>query len=189
MSSQIAPPANGSRLPRRTPSVAFAIGFRPFYLAASVFAALAVPLWAAEFAGAFHGVLRSPIWHGHEMLFGFTTAVVAGFLFTAVRNWTGQPTPTGAPLMAFALLWVAGRVLVLTPFAVASAIVNAAFPAVVAAGIAVPIYRSRNRRNYFFHDHSRSDPSPYRTKGPMNTNEVVVHEIERQRVGVVFDPL
>jgi len=52
--------------------------------------------------------------------------------------------------MAFALLWVAGRVLVLTPFAVASAIVNAAFPAAVAAGIAVPIYRSRNRRNYFF---------------------------------------
>ena len=51
------------------------------------------------------------------MLFGYTLAVIAGFLFTAVRNWTGQPTPTGAALAAFALLWIAGRVLVLTPFA------------------------------------------------------------------------
>ena len=58
-----------------------------------------------------------PAWHGHEMLFGYTLAVVAGFLLTAVRNWTGKPTPAGAPLIALAALWVAGRVLVLTPFA------------------------------------------------------------------------
>ena len=50
------------------------------------------------------------------MLFGYTLAVIAGFLFTAGRNWTGQPTPTGVALQAFALLWVAGRVLMLTPY-------------------------------------------------------------------------
>jgi uncharacterized protein involved in response to NO len=136
------------------PSAGFALwnlGFRPFYLLASVFAALSVALWALTQAGVVAGVYRGdPTWHGHEMLFGFTTAVVAGFLFTAVRNWAAQPTPSGALLAAFALLWLAGRVLVLTPFAIASAVVNAAFPAAVAAGIAVPLLRSRNRRNYFF---------------------------------------
>lgn len=84
------------------------------------------------------------------MIFGYTLAVIAGFLFTAVRNWTGQPTPTGALLAGYAALWLAGRVLVLTPFALASALVNAAFPLAVAAGIAVPLARAGNRRNYFF---------------------------------------
>jgi uncharacterized protein involved in response to NO len=84
------------------------------------------------------------------MLFGFTMTVIAGFLFTAVRNWTAQPTPTGASLAAIATLWLAGRVLVLTPLGWASALVNAAFPIAVAAGIGVPLLRAGNRRNYFF---------------------------------------
>ncbi len=84
------------------------------------------------------------------MLYGYAMAVVAGFLFTAVRNWTARPTPAGATLMALAALWVAGRVLVLTPFAIAAAVVNAAFPIAVAIGIGIPIVASRNRRNYFF---------------------------------------
>jgi len=127
------------------------LGFRPFYLLASVFAALSIPLWAAQYAGWLHApYLAGPLWHGHEMLFGFAMAVVTGFLFTAVPNWTAQPTPSGAPLAAIALLWVAGRVLVLTPYGWASALVNAAFPVVVAAGIALPLWRSGNRRNYFF---------------------------------------
>jgi len=128
------------------------LGFRPFYFLASVFAALSVVLWACEYAGYLPAVayLRNPVWHGHEMLFGYTLAVVAGFLFTAVRNWTAQPTPTGALLAAYAGLWVAGRVSVLTPYALAAALVNAAFPLAVAAGIAIPIVRSGNRRNYFF---------------------------------------
>ena len=84
------------------------------------------------------------------MLFGYAMAVIAGFLFTAVRNWTNRPTPRGALLAGFALLWIAGRVLVLTPFALAAAIVNAAFPLAVAAAIAVPLVGSGNKRNYFF---------------------------------------
>jgi uncharacterized protein involved in response to NO len=127
------------------------LGFRPFYLLASLFAAVSIGLWALQFAGLLgHPYLAGPLWHAHEMLFGFTLAVVVGFLFTAGRNWSNRPTPTGLPLAAFAALWVAGRVLVLTPFDWAAAIVNAAFPLAAAIALAVPFIASRNRRNYFF---------------------------------------
>ncbi|NDP62421.1 NnrS family protein [Polaromonas sp.] len=127
------------------------LGFRPFYLLASVFAALSIGLWALQFAG-WLGTpyLAGPMWHAHEMLFGFTLAVVVGFLFTAGRSWSGRPTPTGAALMALAALWVAGRALVLTPFGWAAAIVNVAFPLAAAIGLAIPFIAARNKRNYFF---------------------------------------
>ncbi len=127
------------------------LGFRPFYLLASVFAVLSVGLWTLQYSGWLGGAyLKGPLWHGHEMLFGYTVAVIAGFLLTAVRNWTGLPTPAGAPLAALAMLWVAGRILVLTPWSLVAALVNAAFPLAVAVAIARPIVRSRNQRNYFF---------------------------------------
>jgi uncharacterized protein involved in response to NO len=84
------------------------------------------------------------------MIFGYTLAVIAGFLFTAVRNWTGRPTPTGRLLAALCALWLAGRLLVLSPYGIVAALVNAAFPVAVAMAIAVPLARSANRRNYFF---------------------------------------
>ena len=127
------------------------LGFRPFYLLASAFAALSIALWALEYAGWLpHGYLEAPSRHGHEMLFGFALAVVAGFLFTAVRNWTGRPTPTGGRLMAIALLWVAARIAVIAGSPVAAGVLNAAFPIAAAIGIAVPLARSGSRRNYFF---------------------------------------
>ena len=136
------------------PALSFAlwsVGFRPFYLLASIYAAVSIPLWVCQYVGYLPtAYLRSQVWHGHEMLFGYTLAVIAGFLFTAVRTWTGQPTPTGATLAAFALLWIAGRVLIVTPYEVAAAAVNAAFPVAVAIGIGIPLCRSGNGRNYFF---------------------------------------
>ena len=127
------------------------LGFRPFYLLASVFSAFSVLLWTAQLSGYLPSAyLQGPVWHGHEMLFGYTTAVIAGFLLTAVRAWTNQPTPAGMPLMALAALWVCGRVLVLTPFAMTAAVANAAFPVAVALAIGIPLYRARNVRNYFF---------------------------------------
>ena len=127
------------------------LGFRPFYLLASLFSALSILLWAAQFSGYLpQAYLQGSVWHGHEMLFGYTTAVIAGFLLTAVHAWTNQPTASGAPLMALAVLWVCGRVLVLTPFAMAAALVNAAFPVAIAWVIGIPLLRSRNVRNYFF---------------------------------------
>jgi len=127
------------------------LGFRPFYLLASGFAALSIALWALQLSGLLsQAYLAGPLWHAHEMLFGFALAVIVGFLFTAGRNWTNQPTPTGWPLMLLALLWLAARVLVLTPWAWAAAAANVAFPLAAALGLAVPFWRARNRRNYFF---------------------------------------
>lgn len=127
------------------------LGFRPFFLLASVFSVFSALLWVAQYSGVLpHTYLRGPVWHAHEMLFGYTMAVMAGFLLTAVRNWTSRPTATGAPLMALAALWVCGRVLVLTPFDTAAALVNGAFPLAVAVAIGIPLVRSRNVRNYFF---------------------------------------
>jgi len=127
------------------------LGFRPFYLLASAFAALSIPLWALQFTGHLAApYLPGPLWHAHEMLFGFTLAVVVGFLFTGGRNWTGLTTPTGGRLAALALLWLTARVLVLTPWGWASALANAAFPLAAAVALAVPFARAGNRRNYFF---------------------------------------
>ena len=127
------------------------LGFRPFYLLASIFAALSIPLWVLQFSGLLGPVyLAGPVWHAHEMLFGFAVAVIVGFLFTAGRNWSRQATPTGLPLAGLVLLWVSGRVLVLTPFAWAAALVNVAFPLAAAFALATSLYKGANRRNYFF---------------------------------------
>lgn len=127
------------------------LGFRPFYMLASTFAALSILIWSLQFSGFLpHAYLQGPIWHAHEMLFGFTLAVLTGFLLTAGQNWSGQPTPKGVYLGALAALWVAGRVLVLSSWAWLAAITNAAFPLAVAVALGVSLYRGRNRRNYFF---------------------------------------
>ena len=127
------------------------LGFRPFYLLASGFAALSIPLWALQYSGLLPAAyLHGPLWHAHEMLFGFTLAVIVGFLFTAGRNWSNQPTPTGAALAALALLWVAARLLVLTPWGWAAAAANVGFVLAAAVALARPLVAARNRRNYFF---------------------------------------
>ena len=127
------------------------LGFRPFYLAAALFAALSIGLWSLQMQGGLpRPYLAGPVWHAHEMIFGFALAVIVGFLFTAGHNWTGQPTPTGGRLAALVGLWLAGRVLVLTPWGWAAALANVAFPLAAAAALAVPLARSGNRRNYFF---------------------------------------
>ncbi|MCD0416827.1 NnrS family protein [Rubrivivax sp. JA1024] len=127
------------------------LGFRPFYLLAAGFSALSIALWSLQFGGLLGAAyLAGPLWHAHEMLFGFTLAVVVGFLFTAGRNWSGQPTPTGGALAALAALWLAGRLLVLTPWGLAAAVVNVAFPLLAAVGLGRALYAGRNQRNYFF---------------------------------------
>ena len=104
----------------------FALGFRPFYLLAGIYATVAVPLWAAQYAGWLPGGIAYV--HAHEMLFGYAFAVITGFLFTAVRNWTALPTPAGPTLVAIAALWVAARLV-----APVSLLVSALFDAVFAA--------------------------------------------------------
>jgi uncharacterized protein involved in response to NO len=128
------------------------LGFRPFYLLAGLFGAVSVLLWSAQFAGWLGSVapFKGAAWHAHEMLFGYAFAVITGFLFTAVRNWTQQPTPTGAALAGLALFWLAGRVLALTPWAGWAAATDTVFAVGVAVGIGRPLLASGNRRNYFF---------------------------------------
>ncbi len=140
------------RAPSRQGGIAlWALGFRPFYLAASLYAALAVPLWAAMFGGG-HAAAGLPgaLWHAHEMVFGFALAVIVGFLFTAGRNWSGQPTPSGAALAGLLGLWLAARALAFTPWLGAALLVNVAFAWLAAAGLARALVAAGNRRNYFF---------------------------------------
>lgn len=130
----------------------FALGFRPLYLLAGAFAALSIAAWSASYAGwvaagFFHG---DSLWHAHEMVFGYVFAVIVGFLFTAGRNWTGQPTPTGWALAAIAGLWIVARILALTPWAWAALPFDLAFAVAAAIGLGIPLWRSRNSRNYFF---------------------------------------
>lgn len=136
--------ARGSDIP------VLALGFRPFYLLAAIFAALAMPLWIGLYTGTFtyQGALPAMAWHTHEMIFGFAPAVMAGFLLTAVRNWTGQPTATGLVLASLAALWVTGRVMLLTGPMPAAAIVDLMFLPAIGIAIAVPIWKSRNTRNF-----------------------------------------
>ena len=127
------------------------LGFRPFYLLASTFGALSIALWGAQLGGLLDQAwLQGPVWHAHEMLFGFAAAVLVGFLLTAGRNWSNQPTPSGGPLAALAVLWLAGRVLVLTPWGWVAAVVNAAFPLMAAFALWRALHAGGNRRNYFF---------------------------------------
>jgi len=145
MTIEEAPPS-----PARGPQVAlFALGFRPFYLLAAAFAALAVPLWTAAQAGWRMPVRVDMLWHMHEMVFGFALAVVVGFLYTAGYNWTKLWTPRGPQLAVIAGVWVAGRVAMLAAPLPLAAAVDLAFLPVAA----VPFYRvlkqSGNRRNMF----------------------------------------
>ncbi|HEX5064707.1 MAG TPA: NnrS family protein [Myxococcota bacterium] len=86
-------------------------GFRPFFLAASLYAAGVVPWWLGVWTGAAapHAWLWPAAWHAHEMLFGVVAAAIAGFLLTSVPVWTNTRALSGAPLAALALVWLAGR--------------------------------------------------------------------------------
>lgn len=132
----------------------FALGFRPFFIGAGLSAVLLMGLWLLFYEGVARSGLTYPpmLWHAHEMLFGYAGAVIAGFLLTAVKNWTQQPTPSGAPLMLLFAIWLAARI---APFIggmpgwVAALPDILFFPAVMIA-IAGPIVRVRQARNYAF---------------------------------------
>jgi uncharacterized protein involved in response to NO len=129
----------------------FNLGFRPFYLLAALFGAAAVVAWVASIEGriAPPGVHAGVAWHAHEMVFGFALAVIAGFLLTAGRVWTGLATPEGLPLALIALHWIGARLAMLSGPAWLAAAVDGAFPFMLAAVMARVIVISRNARNYF----------------------------------------
>ncbi len=126
-------------------------GFRPFFLLAALHAVITLPLWVASLRGhvAVGGSLGATVWHAHEMLFGFTAAVIAGFLLTAAANWTSRETATGAPLAGLVVLWLVGRFLAFAGIGW-GAYVDGAFFLGLALALARPIVLSKSRRNYLF---------------------------------------
>ncbi len=128
----------------------FRLGFRPFYLLAAAFAAIAVPLWIARYAGWAQALVNVDLnWHMHEMVFGFAIAVIIGFLFTAGRNWTGLWTPRGGHLAALAALWLAGRLAMLAAPPAFAALVDVLFLPFAAWPLYSVLKKSGNKRNMF----------------------------------------
>jgi len=137
----------------RRPAPSFlAQGFRPFFLAAGLWAAGALALWIGVLAMglAIPSRFDALSWHVHEMLFGFVNAAVAGFLLTAIPNWTGRLPVRGAPLALLAGLWLLGRIAcfisaLLAPWLAVAA--DLSFPALLVAVVAREIIAGRNWRN------------------------------------------
>lgn len=133
------------------PPALFRLGFRPFFVGGAALAAVGILLWIAALTGHIDwqpagGWLA---WHRHEMLFGFAGAIIAGFLLTAVQNWTGVPGLRGKPLMALAALWLAARLAWLAdaPLWLLLPLELAFFPA-LALAIGYSLVKVRQRRNY-----------------------------------------
>jgi uncharacterized protein involved in response to NO len=127
----------------------FSYGFRPFFLAAAVWSSAGILLWVRFIFG--EGNLPVAIggidWHVHEMLYGYVAAAVAGFLLTAIPNWTGRLPVCGLPLAVLALLWLVGRVAMFMPESLPTAALDTAFLAALAAVAAREVIAGRNWRN------------------------------------------
>ena len=130
-------------------------GFRPFFLGGAIYAMLGILLWTGVYAG--HtlppDIFSDPIiWHAHEMIYGFVMAIVAGFLLTAVANWTGGAPVRQIQLMGLCGLWLAGRIVMNVHGFPAWSIFAAelAFLPALALSLALPLIKSWNTRNFVF---------------------------------------
>ena len=127
-------------------------GFRPFFLGGAIWAIVAVTLWLPMLAGEISvPTAFTPLeWHVHELIFGYVPAVIAGFLLTAVPNWTGRLPVTGTPLLALFLIWLAGRLAILASArlgAPLAAAIDVLFLVALGTVIAREIIASGNTRN------------------------------------------
>lgn len=147
--------ATGGGIPRyrktRAPAL-FSEGYRPFFLGCAVWAALSVLLWLVILTGWLDlppGF--DPVgWHAHEMIYGFATAAMAGFLLTAIPNWTGRFPLQGAPLMLLFMLWSLGRAVMMVSWSIGAlptAFIDMSFLTVFLAAAAREIFAGRNWRN------------------------------------------
>jgi len=145
-------PIQENRTPQ--PFSLFNLGFRPFFLGGALSAAVLLIVWLYLLSSgkAVHYYQTSALWHSHEMLFGYTAAVIAGFLLTAVRNWTNIQTLYGWKLALLFILWFSARVSAFLPESLGwlIAIIDLSFFPVLALSLALPIIRSGNFRNLVF---------------------------------------
>ena len=124
------------------------MAFRPLYLGAALFGAISVLAWVLGFNGS--PALPGMLWHGHEMIWGYAGAIVVGFLLTAGATWTGHKTLSGAPLAGLVAIWFAARLAAAleTGSPLPTGILSVGFLVFAALALALPVIRSRNRRNY-----------------------------------------
>ncbi|MCO4798394.1 MAG: NnrS family protein [Colwelliaceae bacterium] len=131
------------------------LGFRPFFLFGAAFAVVAIFLWLLILQGKSE---LSPLgggywWHLHEMIFGFASAIIAGFLLTAVQNWTGIPGIQNKSLLFLVILWLTARITLLMPNLLGetfSMLIDLAFLPAVAIFLGKPIIAIKQYRNLFF---------------------------------------
>ncbi|MDO9392981.1 MAG: NnrS family protein [Methylotenera sp.] len=126
----------------------FNLGFRPFFLGASIFAVISIVSWMLIYFSLSNVRIENVStsqWHAHEMLYGYGMAVVAGFLLTAVKNWTGISTLHGKPLMLLFMLWCTARVLFLFGTALLpwAATADLLFGLILIVAIAIPIIKAK----------------------------------------------
>ena len=131
--------------------VFFQKGFRPFFLFGSLLGAALVPWWAHTYDESLTGApgLEGISWHSHEMIFGFTVAILAGFLLTAVENWTDRKTARGGLLIALVALWAVGRLVGFGGvIASIAGLAELSFLPVLTVVIGIPLILAGSRRNY-----------------------------------------
>lgn len=130
-------------------------GFRPFFAIGAIYTVISILTWILHWNGVAlaPAVFDDPVlWHGHEMIYGFTMAIIAGFLLTAVANWTGGAPARHIHLFLLCLVWFAGRVVMNVPgipYGLVAAI-DLAFIPILAVSLAIPLLRSWNKRNFVF---------------------------------------
>jgi uncharacterized protein involved in response to NO len=131
-------------------------GFRPFFLLGALFSIISLLIWGGFYAGYVTPSLFmiDPVsWHAHEMIYGFTMAIVAGFLLTAVANWTDSAPVRGFHLLGLCLLWLAGRVVMnfnLGIPEVAVLVFEGAFILTLALSLSIPLFKTWDKRNFVF---------------------------------------
>jgi uncharacterized protein involved in response to NO len=133
----------------------FALGFRPFFMLAGLSGLILLLFWSLMLSGIMtSGNYFTPTyWHAHEMLLGYTVAVIAGFLLTAVKNWTGKPTLGGGKLAGLSFIWLLGRI---APFCSAFlsnhliALIDMIFLLVLMICIGRPIAAAKQNHNLIF---------------------------------------
>jgi uncharacterized protein involved in response to NO len=137
--------------PHTNPVALFNLGFRPFFLLASIYAMIPILVWGGIYAYGWtapHLPFSPVYWHAHEMIFGYGMAVVAGFLLTAVRNWTNIPTAHGWPLAGLAALWLAARVIgwIVPDHVLPMLLLDVGFNLALVIAVALPVIRAKQKQ-------------------------------------------
>jgi uncharacterized protein involved in response to NO len=131
----------------------FSYAFRPLFALLALYGLLVIPYWVLAWSGhiALPSITKNPaLWHGHEMLFGFTAAAIAGFLLTAVANWTQRPPIAGLPLLLLCGFWLLARLAWCLPCPAAlplAALFDIVFDALLLAQFSRELVATKNQRN------------------------------------------